>query len=127
MGERAGSAGSLVGRAQQHRPPARRAIHDGADGRTRSFEPRIHLRVEDGSGRDAKIPRGGLHARMARGNRDERRRAAAGRREMGAPGTWNVGMTSSPIPDSRFQTPGREGQTFTGASKWITYVNFVKL
>ena len=36
-------------------------------------------------------------------------------------------MTSSPIPDSRAPIPVREGQTFVGASKWITYVNFVKL
>ena len=36
-------------------------------------------------------------------------------------------MTISPMPDSRSPTPGREGQTFEGASKWITYANFVKL
>ncbi|HEY6218551.1 MAG TPA: UbiA-like polyprenyltransferase [Gemmatimonadaceae bacterium] len=36
-------------------------------------------------------------------------------------------MTSSPIPDSRSPIPTREGQTFAGASKWITYANFVKL
>jgi 4-hydroxybenzoate polyprenyltransferase len=31
------------------------------------------------------------------------------------------------IPDSPFPIPTREGQTFEGRSRWITYANFVKL
>jgi 4-hydroxybenzoate polyprenyltransferase len=31
------------------------------------------------------------------------------------------------IPDSRIPIPSREGQTFEGRSRWITYANFVKL
>jgi 4-hydroxybenzoate polyprenyltransferase len=39
-------------------------------------------------------------------------------------------MTSPPpipIPDSRAPIPPREGQTFAGTSRWVTYANFVKL
>lgn len=39
-------------------------------------------------------------------------------------------MTSTPqfpIPDSQSPIPVREGQTFAGASRWVTYANFVKL
>ena len=51
-------------------PRARRAVHDGPDGRARSLEPRLHLRLEDGHRRDAKAARGGLHARLAGRDRD---------------------------------------------------------
>ena len=44
-GERAQSAGGLVGGAQQHRSRARRALHDGPGGRARSLEPRVHVRL----------------------------------------------------------------------------------
>src|SRR5207247_5758731 len=70
---------------------------------------------------------------------DEGRREADGRRQMAATGDREFGnrglgerrslMTSSrlPIPDSRSPSPGREGQTFGGSSRWVTYANFVKL
>ena len=57
VGERAQPAGGVVGGAQQHRSRARRAVHDGTDGRARSLEPRVHLRLEDGPRRDAEAAR----------------------------------------------------------------------
>ena len=57
MGERAQSAGGVVGGAQQHRSRARCAVHDGPGGRARSLEPRVHVRLQDGSRRDAQTAR----------------------------------------------------------------------
>src|ERR1051325_10344049 len=73
---------------------------------------------------------------MAGGHPDERCGEGTGGRDVGPAwtrtlrgraGSPGIGMTSSPIPDSRFPTPSREGQTFAGNSRWVTYVNFVKL
>jgi 4-hydroxybenzoate polyprenyltransferase len=36
-------------------------------------------------------------------------------------------VTSASVPGSPAPAPVREGQTFAGASKWVTYANFVKL
>ena len=57
--------GGVVGRAQQHRSRARRAVHHGPDGRARPLEPGVHLRHEDGDRRDAEVAGGGIHARVA--------------------------------------------------------------
>src|SRR5579871_6657766 len=53
---------------------------------------------------------GGLHAELASPDHDGRRDARESRCHMGEP-----------------QVSGREGQTFDGTSRWVTYVNFVKL
>ena len=58
-------------------PRARRAIHDGTDGRARSLEPRVHVWLEDGPRCDAETSRGRIHARMAGRDRDGRRDEAA--------------------------------------------------
>ena len=56
----------VVGRAQQHRSRARRALHHGADGRARPLEPR-RSRTGRKMGIDAtrKLAGGGIHARVA--------------------------------------------------------------
>jgi 4-hydroxy-3-polyprenylbenzoate decarboxylase len=45
---------------------ARRALHDGAGGRARPREPRVHLRQQDGARRHAQAPEEGFTARGRR-------------------------------------------------------------
>ena len=33
----------------------------------------------------------------------------------------------TPVQSPQSRVPAREGQTFAGGSKWVTYANFVKL
>src|ERR1043166_4200583 len=64
---------------------------------------------------------------MAGGDGDERRDQAPRQREMVAARSWRerglMSTSNVPMSDSR----AREGQTFAGSSRWVTYVNFVKL
>src|ERR1043166_5446533 len=64
---------------------------------------------------------------MAGGDRDERRDQAARGSEVVAPRTRRERrlMSASNLPVTR--SSSREGQTFAGGSRWVTYVNFLKL
>src|SRR5690606_6942397 len=79
------------------------------DRRARPLEPRVHVRLEDGPRRDEEIPRGGLHAELADGDRDGRGDEGARRRALAEVGTV------------------REGQTFAGESAMARWMSFVKL
>src|SRR6476619_3809777 len=112
----------MVGGAQQHRPRARHAVHDGADGRARSFVARVHVRLQDGDRRDEEASRRGLHARLAAGDRDGRGDEAVGGRDVAVAGHPGAMSATSPTPEET-----REGQTFSGTTRLSTYASFVKL
>src|SRR5258708_3825924 len=76
----------MVGGAQSHRSRARRALLHGTDRRARPFEPRLHLRLQDGHRCHAQMEGRGVHARVARSNRDGRRHAGESRRHVAEPG-----------------------------------------
>src|SRR6185437_1248331 len=119
--ERARHQGSVVGRAQSHRSRARRALLDGTDRRTRSLESRLHLRLENGYRRDAEMEGRRLYTRVAEQDRDGSGDEGEGRCDVEGSGHRPV----NPTHDAPRTT--HEGQTFSGESLLIRYVNFVKL
>ena len=115
----------VVGGAQQHRSRARRALHDGSDGRARPFEPRVHVRIEDGDRRDEEVAGGGIRARVAEGDRD-------GRGDEGARGCdVAAARDSSDVSEARVgpsdARTGARGRRSAGTSRLVRYANFVKL
>ena len=75
---------------------------------------RVHVRLEDGHRRDAEVARGGLHARLAAGDRDGRRDEARGGRDVAVARDRHAMTSAAPTPRGT-----REGQTFAGGSRLV--------
>jgi len=85
-------------------------------------EPRVHIRLETGSRCDAEDARGGVHRALASVIVADA--ATRARVDVLWPSLGLDGATGYAAARAR-HTMTREGQTFAGESRWVTYVNFV--